>query len=63
MTTFMILNIKSLCVFLFISFNLSGFSQGKFELQNGKSDKIHFRFVNNLIVIPVTINDVPLSFC
>jgi len=42
---------------------LSGFSQGKFELQNGKSDKIHFRFVNNLIVIPVTINDVPLSFC
>ena len=62
MTTFMILNIKSLCVFLFISFNLSGFSQGKFELQNGKSDKIHFRFVNNLIVIPVTINDVPLSF-
>ena len=62
MTTFMILNIKSLCVFLFFSFNLSGFSQGKFELQNGKSDKIHFRFVNNLIVIPVTINDVPLSF-
>lgn len=56
------LNVKSLCIFLFISFNLSLFSQGSFELQNGISDKIHFRLVNNLIVLPVTINGVPLSF-
>jgi len=41
---------------------LSVFSQGNFELKNGVSDKIHFKFVNNLIVIPVTINGVPLSF-
>jgi len=56
------LPIKLLCIFLFIGFNLTVFSQGNFELQNGKSDKIHFKFVNNLIVIPVTVNDVPLSF-
>ena len=58
----MMLPIKLLCIFLFIGFNLTVFSQGNFELQNGKSDKIHFKFVNNLIVIPVTVNDVPLSF-
>ena len=58
----MMITIKSLCVFLFISFNLSVFSQGRFELQNGKSDKIHFRLVNNLIVIPVSVNGVTLSF-
>jgi len=56
------LNVKFLCIFLFIGFNLSVFSQGNFELKNGVSDKIHFKFVNNLIVIPVTINGVPLSF-
>lgn len=62
LTTFVMLNIKLLGVFLLIGFNLSGFAQVNFELQNGKSDKIHFKFVNNLIIIPVTVNDVPLSF-
>ena len=42
--------------------NLSVFSQGNFEFQNGIRDKIHFKLVNNLIVIPVTINGVSLSF-
>ena len=56
------LNINLLCVLFFISFNLTVFSQGNFELQNGKRDKIHFRLVNNLMVIPVTINGVSLSF-
>jgi hypothetical protein len=45
-----------------MGFNLSVFSQGNFELQNGIRDKIHFKLVNNLIVIPVTINGVSLSF-
>ena len=38
------------------------FPQGSFVLQNGKSDKIHFKLINNLIVIPVTINGIDLSF-
>jgi len=58
----MIQNIKSLDVIFFIGFHLSPFSQSNFELQNGKSDKIHFKLVNNLIVIPVSINGVSLSF-
>ena len=45
-----------------MGFNLSAFTQSSFELQNGKSDKIHFKLVNNLIVIPVSINGVSLSF-
>lgn len=56
------LNTNLLCVLFFMSFNLSVFSQGNFELQNGIRDKIHFKLVNNLIVIPVTINGVSLSF-
>ena len=51
----------ALCYF-FICFNLNAFSQDGFQLQNGKSDKIHFRLINNLIVIPVSVNGVSLSF-
>ena len=58
----MILNIKLFCVVVFMGFNLSVFSQGGFELQNGKNDKIRFRLINNLIVIPVSINGISLSF-
>ena len=40
-----------------------GFSQGKFVIQNKKeSDRIKFQLINNLIVIPVEINGVVLSF-
>ncbi|WP_233265896.1 aspartyl protease family protein [Formosa sp. L2A11] len=40
-----------------------GFSQTGFILQNNKkSDKIRFKLINNLIVIPVEVNGVPLSF-
>ena len=56
------LNINSLCVLFFVGLNLSVFSQGNFELRNGIRDKIHFKLVNNLIVIPVTVNGVSLSF-
>lgn len=45
----------------FISFNC--FSQGKFVLQDDKeSDKIRFKLINNLIIIPVEINGAELSF-
>lgn len=37
-------------------------AQGSFHLMNAKSDKIKFQLINNLIVIPVEINGVKLSF-
>lgn len=41
----------------------SGFSQGKFVLQDNKeSNKIRFKLINNLIVIPVEINGAELTF-
>ncbi|MEO8934361.1 MAG: PDZ domain-containing protein, partial [Xanthomarina sp.] len=40
-----------------------GFSQGEFVIQNKReSDKIRFNLINNLIIIPVEINGVALSF-
>lgn len=51
--------------FVFMLFYL-GFvcsSQDRFVVQNEKSsDKIPFKFVNNLIVVPVEVNGVELSF-
>ena len=42
---------------------LLGYSQGKFVLQNGKeSDKIKFKLINNLVIIPVEINGAELAF-
>ncbi|MEN3322955.1 PDZ domain-containing protein [Mariniflexile soesokkakense] len=39
------------------------FSQGRFTIQNKhRSDKIKFKLINNLIIIPVKINGVTLSF-
>jgi hypothetical protein len=53
---------KKLSILLVVGLALSVFSQGNFELQDGKSDKVYFKFVNNLIVIPVTVNGASLSF-
>jgi len=48
---------------LFLCFNSLGVSQGKFTIQNNKkSDKINFKLINNLIIIPVKVNDIELSF-
>ena len=48
---------------LFLCFNNFAFSQGKFIVQNKKkSDRVSFKLINNLIIIPVEINDVELSF-
>jgi len=62
LTSFAMIIKKKLSIFLVIGYALSVFSQGNFELQNGKSDKIHFKFVNNLIIIPVIVNGASLSF-
>ena len=55
---------KLLNIFLLIlSVNSCLFSQGKFIIQNkAKSDKIQFKLINNLIIVPVKINDIELSF-
>lgn len=40
-----------------------GYSQGNFVIQDNKeSDKIRFKLINNLIVIPVEINGAELTF-
>jgi len=62
LTSFAMIIKKKLSIFLVIGYALSVFSQENFELQNGKSDKIHFKFVNNLIIIPVIVNGASLSF-
>jgi len=47
----------------FFSFCCLSFSQTGFVIQNKKqSDKIKFKLINNLILIPVQINGVELSF-
>lgn len=38
------------------------FAQGNFHLFNSNNDKIKFELINNLIVIPVVVNGVELSF-
>jgi len=56
---------KKILSILTLLFCLNGFAfyQGKFTIQNKKkSDKIHFQLINNLIIIPVEVNGVKLSF-
>ena len=54
------------CLFVFLVFcciQSFCFAQGEFRIQNKhRSDKIKFKLINNLIVIPVQINGVKLSF-
>jgi hypothetical protein len=38
------------------------FAQGKFDLQGAGSDRINFQLIHNLIIIPVEVNGVELSF-
>ena len=37
-------------------------AQGKFFLKEDVSKKIEFQFINNLIIVPIEINGVKLSF-
>ncbi len=51
-----------ICSLFLLSFCLSSLAQGKFVLQRSTRDKINFKLIHNLIVIPVEINGVVLSF-
>ena len=54
---------KIVLVLFLIVTPLFGYSQGEFVLQNNKeSDKIRFKLINNLIIIPVEINGAELAF-
>ncbi|TJY37329.1 PDZ domain-containing protein [Pontimicrobium aquaticum] len=55
---------KKRCLVFLILFvlSLSAYTQSKYTLQNSEKDKISFKLINNLIVIPVEVNGVPLSF-
>ena len=54
---------RVLLIILFFCASEFSFSQEKFIVQNKKhSDKIKFKLINNLIIIPVEVNGVPLSF-
>lgn len=48
--------------FLMVTAVFASFSQAGFNMPRSDSDKIKFRLINNLIVIPVEINGVELSF-
>jgi len=52
--------------FLFILFLVFGsmlWSQENFEFSKGKvTDKVSFKLINNLILVPVKVNNVPLTF-
>lgn len=50
-----------LIVISFLIFQASH-AQGKFVLQKGNSDRVDFEQINNLIIIPVEVNGVELSF-
>ncbi|GAA3624542.1 PDZ domain-containing protein [Flavivirga jejuensis] len=50
-------------ILMFFCLSILSFSQNKFVIQNKKqSDKIKFKLISNLIIIPVEVNGVSLSF-
>jgi len=53
---------KYILAFVFIIFGFKTFAQGKFSLPRADSNKIKFQLINNLIIIPVEVNGVELSF-
>lgn len=55
--------LKNILLLFIILSSVNSFSQGSFILKNGvKDSKIKFKLINNLIVFPVSINGVELSF-
>ena len=49
-------------IIFLIFFSAFTFSQSEFRLIDSKKDKIKFELINNLIVIPVEVNGVELTF-
>ncbi|WP_299891059.1 aspartyl protease family protein [uncultured Lacinutrix sp.] len=59
----MFLNKKSYILPILFCFSLICFSQNNYVVKNKKGiDKINFKLVNNVIIIPVEVNGVELSF-
>ncbi|NRB59997.1 MAG: aspartyl protease family protein [Winogradskyella sp.] len=58
------MKLKSIHIFLILLCFHCGIlgAQGNFFLKGNSSDKIKFELVSNLIIIPIEVNDVPLSF-
>ncbi len=55
--------LRNKALVLFLCFSFTVFSQGTFKLPSGAKDgKIKFELANNLIIIPVFVNGVELSF-
>ena len=54
---------KRIALLLLLSTNITLFGQNNFKLPNGtKTDKVKFELANNLIIVPVSLNGVELSF-
>ncbi|OUR94389.1 signaling protein [Flavobacteriales bacterium 34_180_T64] len=53
---------KQIITFFLLIVITSCFSQNEFNLPNTESDKIRFKLIGNLIVLPVELNGVELSF-
>lgn len=58
------MNLNKFLIFLLSSLFLNlGWTQSNFEFsKNRVKDKVDFTLVNNLVLIPVLVNDVPLNF-
>ncbi len=55
--------LKGRIIIVLLLFNSSLFAQANFKLPSGiKNDKIKFRLANNLIIVPIYVNGVELSF-
>lgn len=53
---------KCALTLLFFISSLTIFGQSRFDLPRANSDKIKFQLIDNLIIIPVEVNGVKLSF-
>lgn len=57
------LGLRQIVFFLFLGVSTWSFSQDNFQLpSHKKQDKIKFQLVNNMILLPVKVNGVPLTF-
>lgn len=54
--------LKTTLLFCLLLSNVSGLAQGKFQIQDSESTKIDFQLIDNLIILPVELNGVKLSF-
>lgn len=53
---------KYILAFSLIVYVINTFGQSKFNLTKAKSDKVKFQLIDNLIIVPIELNGVELSF-